>query len=411
MRILCLDHLPQIPLPKDINAYELRMDLINKSLDDIQQWHQLQHCQSILTYRHHEPSSPSRLKYFVDLIQKIQPDWIDCEHDVPLAWVQMIKQQYPNLKVIRSLHTTESINNIDDWVKQLQPLADHVKIVLPIQSAYQALNMMLYIKQHSQVTILGTGCHGRSLRILGPKWGAFDYLGWHQSLHSSQLLLQDRYLNPISTNTRIRALLGNPAHHSLGPFWHGLHHRLTQQDAIYITLEVSSEYVAQLKPLLEILGIHQLSITSPHKQTVASWCNHQGPINTLAFDGQQWLGTNTDQSALNELTQDWPRQRILILGAGSMAQLLAHQLKHNHTCFFNYHREDGITQKQLLMGIPHSNSLNNFDCIINTLPRSVSLDHLSGVIYDVNYHTSGSFGLNLFVIQAQYQQQFWALWS
>ena len=407
MRILCLDQLP-VNLPDSIDAFELRLDLIDASLEHIKTWLETQHKPWILTHRHEHPACPKRLANFYSSIQMLRPTWVDCEHDVPLDWIQSLKQSLPPIKIIRSIHSEQPLMSIQSWINTLRPEADHVKIVTKVQHTTHLLSLLRALKDHHEVTILGTGPHGKTLRILGPKWGAFDYLGRYHPLHPHQLTLQDRLMHPVTAATRIRALLGHPAHHSLGPFWHGLYHRLTQQDAIYVTLEVGRDEVDVIQEPLVSLGFHQLSITSPHKMAIASWCQQPGPINTLSFNGTQWHGSNTDRTAIRLLTQHWPSQRILILGAGSIAQILAQELKHKHRCSFHYHRSDGIACKERLMGIKHTSNVHEHDCVINTMPRGTPLPKTSGMLYDVNYHTPGSMGLNVFALQALHQQQQWA---
>jgi shikimate dehydrogenase len=83
------------------------------------------------------------------------------------------------------------------------------------------------------------------------------------------------------------------------------------------------------------LGVRGLSVTIPHKEAVLALCEPDaiarevGAVNTLVFDGERPLGTNTDVlgfRALLEEVQPSRLARAVLLGAGGAARAVLHAL-------------------------------------------------------------------------------------
>lgn len=104
----------------------------------------------------------------------------------------------------------------------------------------------------------------------------------------------------LGTNSQISGVLGDPVSHSLGPWLHNRAMRIAGRQSVYLPLETSRprELLSAL-PARRLLG---LSVTAPHKETVASFCHRLtseaeavGAVNTLTWDAHGVLvGHNTD---------------------------------------------------------------------------------------------------------------------
>jgi len=134
---------------------------------------------------------------------------------------------------------------------------------------------------------------------------------------------------PISGSTALLGVLGDPVRHSLSPALHNAALQALGLDWVYLALPVKATDLAVVVSALEALDCRGLSVTLPHKRTVAELvaelsplAQRLGAVNTLVRRPQGgWLGTNTDvEGFLAPLRDtDWRGQRAVVLGCGGSA--------------------------------------------------------------------------------------------
>ena len=139
----------------------------------------------------------------------------------------------------------------------------------------------------------------------------------------------------ISGSTALLGVLGDPVRHSLSPALHNAALQALGLDWVYLALPVKAADLEAVVTALEALDCRGLSVTIPHKRTVAELvaelsplARRLGAVNTLVRRPQGgWLGTNTDvEGFLAPLRDaDWRGQRAVVLGCGgsSLAVLAA----------------------------------------------------------------------------------------
>lgn len=136
---------------------------------------------------------------------------------------------------------------------------------------------------------------------------------------------------PVTTRTRVFAVLGRPVAHSLSPVLHGAALAERQIDAVYVALPCGAGEVAGLVRGLALAGGGG-NVTLPHKSRAAAAVDRvtpaverTGACNTFwAADGVVW-GDNTDVAGVRgAMATVCPGgmggARVLLLGAGGAAR-------------------------------------------------------------------------------------------
>lgn len=133
----------------------------------------------------------------------------------------------------------------------------------------------------------------------------------------------------------IAAVIGHPVQHSLSPTIYNAAFSFDQIDWIYVAVEVLKGDVKQLLDEMHTLPIGGLSVTMPHKETVANLldrCTHQvkklGVANCVYRDGDTLVGHNTDgegflRSLKEETNEEVAGKTYLIIGAGGAARAVS----------------------------------------------------------------------------------------
>lgn len=138
---------------------------------------------------------------------------------------------------------------------------------------------------------------------------------------------------PIGAATRLAAVIGDPVAHSLSPVLHNTAYAELDVDMVYVAIRVPPASVARALDAASVLGFVGLSVTMPHKQSVARLCDRLesdasrlGSVNTVTFDGEA-VGASTDGEgfvrSLREAGVDPDGRRSLVLGAGGAGLAVA----------------------------------------------------------------------------------------
>ena len=191
------------------------------------------------------------------------------------------------------------------------------------------------------------GPFGLPSRVLAPKFGGFltfaaldaDSATAPGQPTLSQLMDLYRFRS-IDTNTEVYGVAGWPVEHSKSPAFHNQAFAEQQRNAVYLPLPIAPDataFVATLDAWLAHPGLdlRGLSVTLPHKETLASFVAERGGIcdeatrlsgaaNTLQVDASGQLHAfNTDVTAIEEALSERVNlqgQSALVLGAGGVAR-------------------------------------------------------------------------------------------
>jgi shikimate dehydrogenase len=134
-----------------------------------------------------------------------------------------------------------------------------------------------------------------------------------------------------TSSTRLLALLGWPARHSLSPTMHNAALREQGLDLVYVALPTPPEQLTTTVAALGSVEAVGANVTVPHKQAVVDLCDHLTPeaelvgaVNTLVWTTDGLLGDNTDTTGLRDaLTADVdvrPADPVVVLGTGGAAR-------------------------------------------------------------------------------------------
>lgn len=131
------------------------------------------------------------------------------------------------------------------------------------------------------------------------------------------------------------AVFGHPVAHSLSPRIHAAFARASQVTMEYGAIDAAPEAFEQALARFVADGGRGANVTVPHKQQAFALCatltpraQRAGAVNTLVWQGSDWLGDNTDGDGLvRDLTGrhglDLRGRRTLLLGAGGAARGVA----------------------------------------------------------------------------------------
>ena len=138
----------------------------------------------------------------------------------------------------------------------------------------------------------------------------------------------------IDASFKVCALLGFPAHHSMGPSIHNTAFEELALPFVYVAHDVAPVDLAAALAGARALGYRGLSITMPHKvpaldlvDEVDATARAIGCINTVVNDQGRLVGYNSDgQGALDALARAGiaiAGRRVLVLGSGGAARAVA----------------------------------------------------------------------------------------
>ncbi len=136
----------------------------------------------------------------------------------------------------------------------------------------------------------------------------------------------------ISGATRLAAVIGDPARHSLSPTIHNAAFAACGLDWVYVAFDVPRGRAVEALDAMRTLGITGFSVTMPHKAAVADAVDERTPeaaalgaVNCVHNIDGVLLGDNTDGAGfLDGLAADTGRSvdgaRCVVLGAGGAAR-------------------------------------------------------------------------------------------
>ena len=131
--------------------------------------------------------------------------------------------------------------------------------------------------------------------------------------------------------TQLYGIIGHPIGHSLSPAMHNAAFKTLGLDALYVPFAVPPERLDAAIMAIEPLGLCGLNVTLPHKTAVMKLLDRIEPdaqaigaVNTIARQGDELVGMNTDapglERALREAGLQLTAVRATVLGAGGAAR-------------------------------------------------------------------------------------------
>ncbi len=135
----------------------------------------------------------------------------------------------------------------------------------------------------------------------------------------------------------LAAVIGSPVAHSLSPAIHRAAFAAAGIDWSYVALDVVDGDAGAALDAMRTLGIAGLSVTMPHKTTVAELVDRLDPaaltlhsVNTVSWDGEVLVGSSTDGAgfvaSLVDVGVDVDGAKVAIIGAGGAARSLVDAL-------------------------------------------------------------------------------------
>jgi shikimate dehydrogenase len=143
---------------------------------------------------------------------------------------------------------------------------------------------------------------------------------------------------PITGATRLAAVIGDPARHSLSPALHNAAFAATGLDWVYVAFDVARGHAARALDAMRVLGIDGLSVTMPHKSDVAAAVDQLDDdaraldaVNCVVRRGDTLVGHNTDGDGFarglrHDTGHGASGSRAVVLGAGGAARAVVHAL-------------------------------------------------------------------------------------
>lgn len=275
----------------------------------------------------------------------LQPDYVDLEYDVPLAYWRAWAEQFPGIQFICSFHDlTSSPHDLPALCAQISnPYAHIYKIAVTAETAQEGLAMFHFVRAHQDKGKLIGIAMGEAVtfsRVLGPLAGNyFDYASIAQHTAPGQLSLEelrDIYRHSsLDLETAVYGLIGFPVAKSLG---HHLHNALFAhygRNAVYVKIAVQSHELCSFVPLIKQLPFQGWSVTMPFKEAILPFLDALTPaaqaigaVNTILFREGKWIGHNTDGvGALNAMEQRVlvRGKHVVIIGAGGAGKAIAYE--------------------------------------------------------------------------------------
>jgi len=193
--------------------------------------------------------------------------------------------------------------------------------------------------------------------------------------------------------TRIAAVIGDPVRHSLSPRLHNAGFAALGLDWFYVACPVAKGQAAQAIEAMRTLGIEGLSVTMPHKKSVAvavddlsSTAAKLGAVNCVRRDGDRLVGENTDgigfvDSLRSQLQMDPDGLTIVIVGAGGAARSIALAMAEHGARVGIFNRtatsaEEVVEIVGAASSVVQEEAIREADVIVNATPLGMSNDSL-----------------------------------
>ena len=216
----------------------------------------------------------------------------------------------------------------------------------------------------------------------------------------------------ITGKTHVVGVVGDPVGHSFSPIVHNAAFEALGMDWAYVAFPVAAARGPQVVAAMKTLGLLGLSVTTPHKDSVASFADEMssdvrllGAANTLVRwpDGRVRAETTDGLGCIGALRQDGcdvAGKRCAVLGAGAAGRAVILALARSGAAsivVINRNEERAITAAELgrAAGAPttvgSSNAVLDCDVVINStsVGLGAAVDDASALLPEVHLVTPG----------------------
>ncbi|MBS0629913.1 MAG: shikimate dehydrogenase [Verrucomicrobia bacterium] len=327
---------------------ELRLDLFSHiDLESIQQLLQKSTRPVVLTLRKAAhggkfQGTESQREALIERLLSLEPPFFDLEVDMRPEFLQKVLEKYPKTNFILSYHNFNENPKEHRYIEKHTPFT--YKIATMVHSTNEALRMLLFSKNHPNVSVICMGELGEFARVLGPIVGNrvnYACASTEEITAPGQLTISDMLdiynYGALNEQTAIYGLIGDPVDKSPGHKYHNEVFLKRNLNAVYVKMVVRPEELEEFIPLAKQIGIRGLSVTIPLKEKILPFideidpsCVAIGAINTLKFTEGRIKGTNTDgHGALDAIEKKGAvrGKKVVLLGAGGAARAIAFEAK------------------------------------------------------------------------------------
>lgn len=232
--------------------------------------------------------------------------------------------------------------------KLLQYKAYHFKLALPVYSLKELMQGHFWFLEDPK---------RRSFMPVSPDGGISGRWRWYRQIFGPQMKLNfiresregiaDQpflYEHLLSLNVGKKrthkkifaALLGNPVAHSASPAFH--REFFGQYGIIFVKIPITeAEFTQENLCILRKMGLIFSAVTSPLKKKAFQICDKPDfsarsfqSVNTLILQGQEWMGSHTDQYGIRELFKKAgirkSEESLALWGGGGLKKMLEKEL-------------------------------------------------------------------------------------
>jgi 3-dehydroquinate dehydratase / shikimate dehydrogenase len=380
----------------------------------------------------------------------LKPDFFDLEHDIDEDYLKKTLNDHPYTKFILSHHEMKKKLNEKELHEIYFKMAKHkvfgYKIAVYTSKTSQALEMLLFLKNHPKLSVICMGEKVSFSRVLGAILGnQLNYCSMddNQKVAPGQLSVLELFntyrYQSLNHQTKLYGLIGNPIEMSQGHLYHNNVFREKNINAVYVKMLVEKDELFIFLDLAKKIGFKGLSVTMPLKESVFSLTTPVDleakaikAVNTLLFKNNSLLSTNTDgKGALDAIEKKTSikNKKLVIIGAGGAARAIAFEAKSRGAILFILNRSlENLKKLSQELGCKFG-SLNDLptdcDILINCIPeiREIDLSNIKPftLVMDIVYNPRETlflqrakkqgatviYGEEMFWNQAAAQTSFW----
>ena len=247
--------------------------------------------------------------------------------------VEYVDIEYKAYKAIAaprivSMHDFEGVPaDLDRRIDRMRELEPRwVKAAVTPRSTRELMDLVALQARHgAAVAVVPMGPYAEPLRVLYPAWGGpLMYASLDAANAPGQLTLREHReiyrTHEIGRRTKRLAVVGDPIAHSRSPEYHNAAFARDGIDARLVRVRL--DRAADLRELMERLGLVACAVTAPHKQAVIPG----ETVNTVWLEGGALRGANTDLDGARAAIAGCEGS-ALVYGAGGAARAFVQALR------------------------------------------------------------------------------------
>ena len=395
----------QIKNALDADIIELRLDYLDsialEKVKKLQVYWGKKVIFSLRRYQHGGKYFQHDKKMFFDLerLFSLEPTYFDLEHDIPLEFLQKMRNKYPKVEIIFSYHNFKNTpENLSDLLNKMKnPYTKFYKIATFANSNVDSLKMLSFLKENKDNNVIGIpmGESGSFVRIISKIYNNKINYCYVDKINTEGQMSIDELINvynfkDINESTEIYALLGDPVDQSLGHIYHNSIFKRQNKNVVYVKIKLKGHELPLFFSNIKNFPFKGLSITMPLKEKVVSFLDDDlskiNSINTIHIKEGKFIGHNTDGIATLDAIERKIKirdKKVLLIGAGGSAKAIAHEATKRKADLIIFNRDEAKAYELATSLRCRAYSLSKlkeimregYDVIINATP--CSMDNIS----------------------------------